>query len=219
MTPGAKGFLAAVVLFSGCSLASAQGTTIGAGKIELGGFPGGGTFFVRGDDNKEVNFNIYTAGGDLTYYLSEKAAVEGEVTGSVGWAQDVIFNNAKVFHAQMPTAWTYGGNVLFFPGGTAGKRMPAYLTGGIGALSLAPRVPDKQFGYDVDVVGLQTFLTENIGGGVKIFRAADAPNWGFRADYRYLFVNSNSGAPAFFAKSKSRGAHRVYVGMLYTWKR
>ena len=41
----------------------------------------------------------------------------------------------------------------------------------------------------------------------------------FRIDYRYLFINSNSDAPAFFAKTKSRGAHRIYVGMLYTWKR
>jgi hypothetical protein len=34
-----------------------------------------------------------------------------------------------------------------------------------------------------------------------------------------LFINSKSSAPAFFAQSKSRRAHRVYIGMLYTWKR
>ena len=219
MIRGSKAFLAALALLAGSSVASAQEATIGAGKVELGGFPGGGTFFVGGDDNKEVNFNVYTAGGGLTYYLNEKTAVEGEITGSVGWAQDVFFNKAKVIHVQMPSVWSYSGNVLFFPGGTAGKRVPFYLTGGIGAVSLSPRVPTKQFGYDVDTVGMQTFITENIGGGIKIFRAADAPNWGFRADYRYLFVNSNSSAPAFFARSKSRGAHRVYIGMLYTWKR
>ncbi len=219
MIRGSKAVLAAMVLLAGCSIASAQEATIGAGKVELGGFPGGGTFFVGGDDNKEVNFNVYTAGGGITFYLNEKAAVEGEVTGSVGWAQDIFFNKTKVIHVQMPTVWSYSGNVLFFPGGTAGKRVPFYLTGGIGAVSLAPRVPTKQFGYDVDVIGMQTFISENIGGGIKIFRAADAPNWGFRADYRYLFVNSNDSAPAFFAKSKSRGAHRIYIGMLYTWKR
>ena len=116
----------------------------------------------------------------------------------------------------MPTVWSYSGNVLFFPRGTAGKRLPAYLTGGIGALSLAPRVPTKPFGYDIDLIGMQTFVTENIGGGVKIFRMADAPNWGFRADYRYLFVNSNSGAPAFFAKSKTRGAYCAGTSGCYT---
>ena len=75
------------------------------------------------------------------------------------------------------------------------------------------------FGYDVDTVGTQTFIAENIGAGIKLFRGADAPNWGFRVDYRYLFINENSDAPAFFAQSMSRGAHRIYAGMLYTWKR
>lgn len=219
MIRGFRAFLAASILLAGSSVASAQDAAVGAGKVEIGGFPGGGTFFIGGDDNKEVNFNVYTAGGGMTYYFNQAVAVEGEVTGSVGWAQDVDFNNAKLIHNQMPTVWTYSGNVVFFPGGTAGKRVPFYITGGIGAVSLSPRVPTKVFGYDVDVVGTQTFIAENIGGGIKIFRGADAPNWGFRADYRYIIVNSNSDAPAFFAKSKSRGAHRIYVGMLYTWKR
>jgi len=84
MIRGAKPFLAVLVLLGGCSLASAQDATIGAGKVEIGGFPGGGTFFVGGDDNKEVNFNVYTAGGGLTYYFSPVVAFEGEFTGSVG---------------------------------------------------------------------------------------------------------------------------------------
>jgi hypothetical protein len=219
MIRGSQAFLAALVLTAGCTMAWAQETTIGAGKVEIGGFPGGGTFFVGGDDNKEVNFNVYTAGGGLTYYLTDLVAVEGEFTGSVGWAQDVNFNNTKIVHNQMPTVWSYSGNVVFFPGGSAGKQMPFYVTGGIGAIALSPRVPTKVFGYDVDNVGTQMFIAENVGAGIKLFRGADAPNWGFRIDYRYLFVNENNDAPRFFAQSKSRGAHRLYVGMLYTWKR
>jgi hypothetical protein len=211
--------LAAVILLAGWSAASAQEATIGAGKVEIGGFPGGGTFFIGGDDNKEVDFNVYTAGGGLTYYFTDRVGVEGEFTGSVGWAQDVHFNNTTIIHNQMPTVWSYLGNVVLFPGGSAGKRVPYYVTAGIGAVSLTPRVPTKIFGYDVDTVGTQTFISENVGAGIKIFRGDDAPNWGFRVDYRYLFVNENSDAPAFFAKSKSRGAHRIYIGMLYTWKR
>jgi hypothetical protein len=219
MGRGFQAFLAALILAAGCSVASAQEATIGAGKVEIGGFPGGGTFFVGGDDNKEVNFNVYTAGGGLTYYFTEAVALEGEFTGSVGWAQDVHFNNSKLIHNQMPTVWSTFGNIVFFPGGTSGKRMPFYVSGGIGVVMLSPRVPTKVLGYDVDVVGTQSFISENIGGGIKIFRGADAPNWGFRVDYRYLFVNENDDAPEFFASSKSRGAHRIYVGMLYTWKR
>lgn len=219
MIRGSRAIFAAVFLLAGAAAASAQDATIGAGKVEISGFPGGGTFFVGGDDNQEVNFNVYTAGGGLTYYLTNAVALEGEFTGSVGWAQDVTFRNAALIHNQMPTVWSYAGNVVFFPGGTNGKRAPIYITGGIGAVALSPRVPTKVFGYDIDTVGTQMFIAENIGAGVKLFRGADAPNWGFRIDYRYLFVNSNSDAPGFFAKSKSRGAHRVYVGMLYTWKR
>ena len=122
MIRGSRAFLAALILFAGCSVASAQDATIGAGKVEIGGFPGGGTFFVGGDDNKEVNFNVYTAGGGLTYYFNNAVAVEGEFTGSVGWAQDVNFNNAKLIHNQMPTVWSYSGNIVFFPGGTTGKQ-------------------------------------------------------------------------------------------------
>ena len=219
MIRGSKGLFAAIILFAGCSLASAQDATIGAGKIELGGFPGGGTFLGGGDDNLEVNFNVYTSGGGVTYYLNNKAAVEAEVTGSIGWAQDVNYKNKEITSIQMPGVWSYTGNIVFFPQGTAGRRVPFYITGGAGILSLQPRIPTKPFGYDVDVVGWQSFVTENIGGGIKIFRAADAPNWGFRVDYRYLFVGSKSDAPPFFAKSKSRTGHRVYIGLLYTWKR
>src|SRR5436190_13765378 len=114
MVRGCKAFLTALVLLTGCSAAFAQETTIGAGKIEIGGFPGGGTFFTGGDDNTEVNFNVYTAGGDLTYYVNPKVAVEVELTGSVGWAQDVVFHNSKVIHVQMPGVWSQFGNVVIF---------------------------------------------------------------------------------------------------------
>ena len=106
MIRGFRAFLAALVVLAGCAVASAQETTVGAGKVEIGGFPGGGTFFIGGDDAKEVDFNVYTAGGGLTYYFTDAVAVEGEFTGSVGWAQDVTFNNTKVIHNQMPTVWS-----------------------------------------------------------------------------------------------------------------
>jgi hypothetical protein len=209
--------LIALVSFTAVSVAAAQEPP-DAGKIELGLFPLGGTFFVGGDDNEEVDFNVYTPGGGITYYLTPQVALEGELSISIGWAQDVFFRNTKVFHVQMPTVWSYFGNVLFFPGGTTGKRLPFYVTGGFGAVALQSRTPTRQFGYDVDTVGTESFVAENLGGGVKIFRAG-APDWGFRADYRYLIVNENDAAPAFFAQAKNRGGHRIYFGVLYTLKR
>jgi hypothetical protein len=208
-----------MILFTGVSGAVAQQSTTGAGRVELGLYPAGGTAFVGGDDNKEVNFNVYTAGSDLTYYLTERAAVEGEFTISFGLAQDVFFNKTEVLHVQMPNVWSYSGNIVFFPGGATGKRLPVYITGGVGAISLQSRPPTGQFGYDADTVGFQTFIAENVGGGVKIFRGADAPDWGFRVDYRYVIVNANVNAPAFFARATNRSGHRVSFGVLFTWKR
>jgi len=209
---------ALIVLAVGAS-AAAQDAATGAGKLEVGLYPLGATFLVGGDDNKEVNFNLYTAGTNLTYYVNKRTAIEGELTISFGLAQDVVFNRTQVLHVQMPNVWSYSGNVVFFPGGTTGKQVPVYVTGGIGALSLQSQTPTGQFGYDVDTVGFETFTAENIGGGVKIFRGAEAPDWGFRVDYRYVIVNANSDAPAFFAKAKTRGGHRLSFGVLFTWKR
>jgi len=206
------------VLVAGVSATAAQEPAVGPGKVEVGGFPIGGIFFGGGDGNKEANFNVYSAGANLTCYVAERAAIEGEFAIGLGLAQDVVFNNRTVFHGQMPHVWSYFGNVVFFPGGTAGKHLPYYVTGGVGALSLQSRLLTKQFGYDADTVGVRTFTAENIGGGVKIFRDA-APEWGFRVDYRYLIVNANSDAPAFFARAKRRGGHRVTFGVLFTPKR
>jgi hypothetical protein len=206
----------------GCCAAHAgaqPASGLGTGKLEIGGFPMGGTFFVGGDDDGEVNFNVYSSGASLTRYFTQRVAIEGEFGLGFGLAQDVIYKNAEVLHVQMPNVWTYFGNVVWFPGGASGKRLPYYLTGGVGAVSLQSRQPTGQFGYDVDTVGFETFLAENIGGGVKIFRGGDAPQWGFRIDYRYLIVNANSDAPEFFARTTSRSGHRISFGIVYTAQR
>ena len=57
-----RALLIALVLVAGCAVASAQEGP-GAGKLEVGGWPGGGVILVGGDDNTEVNFNNYGYGG------------------------------------------------------------------------------------------------------------------------------------------------------------
>jgi hypothetical protein len=205
---------AALVLFAGG--AWAQTPPIGAGKVEIGLFPMGGAAFTGGDDDKEVNFNVYSAGGNLTYYLTPRAAVEGELGIGFGLAQDILFNRAQALHVQLPNVWDYFGNVVFFPHGATGRLFASYVTAGAGLVSLQSRQPTKPFGYDAAAIGFETFSAENVGAGVKIFRGADAPDWGFRIDYRYVIVNANGDAPAFFAKAKHRGGHRVTFGVLHT---
>ena len=211
---GRKVFLILVALVASCTVASAQ-EEAGAGKLELGGFPGGGLWFVGGDDNTEVDFNNYAFGGDATWYVNPKAAVEVEASFGPGIAQDVNYRHQLVYHVKVPHSVAFGGNVLIFPSGSA-RRLAPYVTGGVGTLRLVSRLSTQMvFG----LADAESFLTTNVGGGVKIFRRGDARNWGFRIDYRTMMVNSNSGAVAFFARNTRRIGHRFYVGMLYTMKR
>jgi len=206
-------FLVLVSLMVSAAVASAQEPgAVGAGKLEVGGFPGGGLWFVGGDDNTEVDFNNYDFGGGATWYLNPMTAIEAEAAFGLGISQNVNYRNREVQRIQMPHTLSTGGNIVIFPAGSA-RRVAGYVTGGVGTLTLYSRTASSL------VFGLtdnQSFLTTNVGGGVKIFRRGDGRNWGFRIDYRVLMVNSKSDATRFFAQSKRRTGHRFYIGMLYT---
>ena len=182
--------------------------------MELGGWPGGGIFFTGGDDNLEVNFNNWGYGGGATFYMNPKVGVEAEVSYGLGLAQGVMYKNKEVFHVQVPNTLQTSGNLVFQPGG-GGKQLVPYVTGGVGILTLISRNSTKQFG----ITEAERHMATNVGGGVKIFRGGDAHNWGFRVDYRVIFVSKNEDAAQFFAWSKSRTGQRIYIGMLYTMKR
>jgi hypothetical protein len=212
-------FLAIIVLLFMSPSAWAQEIPDTPIRFEVGGSPGGGSWFIGGDDNNEVDFNVYTFGGFVDYYLTQKVAVEGEYVVGIGMGQDILFRNGLIPGQQVPYSHNFNGNVMFFPRGTTGTRLPYYIAGGAGLMNLVSRQVTVKLGYDPDVNPSEGFTTANIGGGVKIPRGASAPNWSFRIDYRLVFINSNNDAPAFFARSKSRKAHRVQFGMLYAFRR
>jgi hypothetical protein len=210
MTSG-KVFLVALVLVARCAVASAQEGP-GAGKLEIGGFPGGGLWLAGGNKNTEVNFNNYDFGGGATWYVTPRAAIEGEAAFGLGISQDVYYHNQIVSRIQMPHTLGTSGNIVIFPAGSA-KHVAGYLTGGAGALTLFSRTAAARvFGLTAN----ESFLTTNVGGGAKIFRRGDARNWGFRIDYRFVMVNSKSSGVPFFAQSKRRRGHRFYIGLLYS---
>jgi hypothetical protein len=212
-------FLAFLVLLTTYSSVQAQEVPDTPIRLEIGGSPGGGSWFIGGDDNGEVDFNVYTFGGFVDYYFTQKVAVEGEYVVGVGMGQDILFRNGLIPGQQVPYAHNFNGNVLFYPRGTTGSRLPYYVAGGAGLLRLISRQVTTKLGYDPDVNPSEGFTTTNIGGGIKIPRGVSAPNWAFRIDYRLVFINSNSDAPAFFARTKSRKAHRVQFGMQYAFRR
>ena len=55
----------------------------------------------------------------------------------------------------------------------------------------------------------QTFLTGNVGAGVKWY----AGRWGLRGDYRFIGVQSKDDAPSFFGRD-TRYGHRFYGAVL-----
>jgi hypothetical protein len=213
---GRKLFLILVALTVSCATASAQELEApGAGKLEIGGFPGGGLFLVGGDDNTEVNFNNYNFGGGATWYLTPMAAIEAEAAFGLGISQNVDYKNRVEHRIQMPHTLSTTGNVVIFPAGSQ-RQLAGYVTGGVGMLQLVSRTAAaKVFG----LTSAENFFTTNVGVGMKIFRRGDHRNWGFRIDYRILMVNSSSDAVELFAHSKRRMGHRFYTGMLYTIRR
>ncbi len=56
-----------------------------------------------------------------------------------------------------------------------------------------------------------TFLTGNVGGGVKWY--ASNGRWGLRGDYRFTAVRDKDDAPSFFGRD-TRYGHRAYGGLI-----
>jgi hypothetical protein len=61
----------------------------------------------------------------------------------------------------------------------------------------------------VVVTGTETFLTGNVGAGLKWYRG----RWGLRGDYRFMAVQSKDDAPEFFGR-ETRYGHRFYGAVL-----
>jgi hypothetical protein len=189
----------AVLSIGGVSRAYAQEISPGPGTVEVTVIPGGATYFTSTDRGSK--FGNYSLGGTLTYNINRVVGVEGEVVGSVGVAQDLQFggltNNLK-----SPNTLAYTGNVvLSVP--THSSLVP-YVTGGVGGLTLLKKA-------SLDINSAETFLTGNVGGGVKWY----APNgrWGLRGDYRFMATQSKDTAPAFFGQD-TRYGHRVYGAVI-----
>jgi hypothetical protein len=190
--------LAAVGLI-GTSQAYAQDSVPGAGDVVITIAPGGGTFFTEGKDTQGPSFGNYDLGGSVEVHFNRYVGVEGEVSGALGVAQDLQFSG-RTSNLKTPNLLNYSGNLVV----SAANRSSVvpYVTGGIGGLSV----------FDKPSLGIdqtETFLTGNVGGGVKWFNG----RWGLRGDYRFIAVRSKDDAPSFFGQ-ETRYGHRVYGGIL-----
>jgi hypothetical protein len=192
--------LAVIAGFFGANSARAQTLEAapGPGTVEVTIIPGGGTFFTEASDSGGPSFGNYDLGGSVTFNFNRFIGIEGEVSGLLGVSQSLDFA-AGSLELTTPHFLNYSGNVIVSPG--RGPFVP-YATAGIGGLSLFEKA-------EVGVADTSTFLTTNVGGGIKWY----AGRWGLRGDYRFIAVQSQDDAPAFFGQ-ETRYGHRVYGGVI-----
>jgi hypothetical protein len=187
----------ATLIVTSCQFGStrvyAQAGAAGPGTVEISLIPGGGTFFP--ERGTETSFGNYNLGGSITYNINPWVGIEGEAGGTLGVSQNLTFG-AVSGSVKTPNMATYSGNVVI---SASRSSVVPYATGGVGGLTLL-ETPGLGIG------AMKTFLTGNVGGGVKWFANK---HWGLRADYRFLLVQSKDDAPAFFGR-ETRYGHRVY---------
>jgi outer membrane protein with beta-barrel domain len=203
-----KGLMLCAVMLLGVGTALAQETRTGAGRYEIGAFPGGGMFFTESSKAGEPDFGNYALGASFTFNIHRLVGIEGEGGGLIGLHQNFAVGNVRFADQQTPHMWSYSGNVVVHPWGSDRPIVP-YATGGLGALTLSPKgEADK-----LDITTYETYLMGNLGGGVKWFSAR---HFGVRGDYRFMMVDNKNDAPAFFG-TENRYGHRVQAGFILTY--
>jgi len=191
--------LITVLLVGGVDRAYAQESTTGPGTVEITVIPGGATFFTNSGNGS--SFGNYNLGGALTYNINRIVGIEGEVSSSLGISQNLTDGGFRGTQ-KTPDTLTYTGNVvLSLP--TRSSVIP-YATGGIGAFTLLQQA-------SLGINSTETFLTGNVGGGVKWYAANG--RWGLRGDYRFIATQSKDTAPAFYGQD-TRYGHRVYGAVI-----
>lgn len=191
--------LLAVMGLGGTSQAYAQDAVPGPGTVVVTVIPGGGTFFTEGKDTNGPSFGNYDLGAGVEVNINRYIGIEGELSGALGVSQDLQFGG-RTSNLKTPNLVNYNGNVVV----SAPNRSSVvpYATGGVGGLSLLDNA-------GLGINDTETFLTGNVGGGLKWFSG----RWGLRGDYRFVVVRSKDDAPSFFGQ-ETRYGHRVYGGVL-----
>jgi hypothetical protein len=187
--------------------AAAQDIGAGAGRFEIGAFPGGGMFFTESSKGNEPDFGNYTLGASFTVNISRFVGFEADGGATIGVRQAFNVGTKAYADQRTPSTWVYNGNVVINPGG-GNRAVVPYLAAGVGGLTLCPCFDAESLG----ITAYETFLTGNVGGGIKWFSTR---HFGLRGDYRLIAVKSKDGAPTFFG-GEHRYGHRIQAGLVFT---
>jgi opacity protein-like surface antigen len=182
---------------AGATAASAQESGRTETKMVVTVIPGGATFFKETKDGTGPSFGSYDLGGSAAVNFNRHIGIEGEFSGKLGVPQtlDGFANPTKT-----PNMMDYSGNVVFSM--NRHSAVVPYVTAGLGGLSTFSNA-------DLGIDQTETFLTSNVGGGVKWYFG----KVGLRGDYRFITVQGKDDAPAFFGQEKRFG-NRLYGGLL-----
>jgi opacity protein-like surface antigen len=197
-----SGRIAALVvsgMLFGVGSVYAQESSPNPGFVEVTYMPGGAAYFTS--KGNSPSFGNYGFGTAVTFNLNNFVGIEAELGSMISTTSDLQFGDLNR-HTKAPNLLSYTANVVV--AAWTGHSVVPYATGGIGGLTMFERP-------GVGVLSDETFLTGNVGGGVKWY----APNnrWGLRGDYRFAATQSKDDAPAFFGR-ESRYAHRVYGAVI-----
>jgi hypothetical protein len=171
----------------------------GPGFVEVTYIPAGAAYFTAQGDSP--SFGNYGFGTGAIFNLNRHIGIEGEVASMLSTTSDLQFGDLDE-NLKAPNMLSYTANVVVSP--WTGHSVVPYATGGIGGLTMFERP-------ELGVTGDETFLSGNVGGGVKWY----APNnrWGLRGDYRFGVTKSKDDAPAFFGQ-ETQYVHRVYAAVI-----
>jgi hypothetical protein len=183
------------------SPAMAQEAAVSPGTLAVTIIPGGATFFTESSSATGPSFGNYGLGAAVEANFTRFVGVEGEVTEALGITQNLTQAGVTT-NVKTPNLLNYSGNVVVHAANHTS--FTPYVTAGVGGLTLFETA-------DLGISSTDTFLTGNVGGGLKWFHSSG--RWGARADYRFSVVWSKDDAPAFFGQD-TRYGHRIYGGIV-----
>ena len=200
-----SGRIAALVMLgtliggAGAYAQDAATTTPGPGLVEVTYIPAGAAFFTS--KGNSPSFGNYGFGTAVNFNVNSHVGIEGELGTMIATSSSLQFGDLN-HDIKSPNMLSYTANVVVAP--WTGHAVVPYATGGVGGMTMFER---PELGVNNDV----TFLTGNVGGGVKWY----APNnrWGLRGDYRFGATQSKDSAPEFFGRD-TRYVHRVYGAVI-----
>jgi Outer membrane protein beta-barrel domain len=195
MTRFTGAFLLAAAL-AAVTPAHAQESRATEGTVVVTIIPGGATYFTEGKDLKGPSFSNYDLGGGVAANFNRYVGVEGEVSGKLGISQSL---GTLIPDVKTPNMLNYSGNLVI---SAPSRSVIPYATAGVGGLSVFEKA-------SLGITETETFLTGNVGGGVKWYSG----RWGLRGDYRFIAVQSKDDAPEFFGR-ETRYGHRFYGAVL-----